>query len=261
MEPIFSIIIPTLNSESVIAAALKSVLGQTYSRFEIVVQDGGSTDNTVKIISSFDDPRIRIFQEHDSGIYDAMNKGLSKARGEWLMFLGSDDTLYSNTVLERISNYICGEEQILYGNVISSRFNGKYDGEFSKEKIRIKNICHQSIFYHRSVFEKIGIFNVRFRTHADWEHNLRWFFSPKIFKRYLDLTIANYSDGGYSSSVDDGFHRDERNFQYLLNGARQLSFREKMTVVKSQIVKGNVRLKAKFVFKLLINALRIFFHA
>src|SRR5215218_2671624 len=102
MSIFLSIIIPTYNAGNNLARALESVLQQTFSSFEVLIMDGLSTDNTSAIVESFHDERIQLFREGDRGIYDAMNKGIAKARGAWLYFLGSDDELYTSTVLEEI---------------------------------------------------------------------------------------------------------------------------------------------------------------
>ncbi len=86
--PIFSIIIPTFNSEKVIFDALKSCRAQTFTNIEILVMDGSSKDNTIPLVKEFAqrDERIKYVSEKDSGIYDAMNKGIKKANGDWVFF-------------------------------------------------------------------------------------------------------------------------------------------------------------------------------
>ena len=86
-----SIIIPTFNSANTLRRALDSIIGQTLNDLEVLIMDGVSTDQTLDIAKTYNDNRIRIFSEPDNGVYDAMNKGIDKASGEWLYFLGSDD--------------------------------------------------------------------------------------------------------------------------------------------------------------------------
>ena len=97
-----SIIIPTYNSASVLAKALDSIVKQNFTDWEVLVMDGVSTDNTIKVAQSYNDSRIHIFSEPDKGIYDAMNKGIEKAQGEWLYFLGSDDWLLNGNVFDSL---------------------------------------------------------------------------------------------------------------------------------------------------------------
>lgn len=226
---IFSIIIPTLNSEEMLKKCLESVVNQSFRDFEILIMDGLSTDNTLGIVKSFNDERIKIFSGKDEGIYDAMNKGIDKTNGEWLYFLGSDDELYNIDILLKVYNFILKNEvDIVYGNVYSSRFNGVYDGHFTKEKLEQKNICHQSMFFNRSVFRKIGTYNLKYKGHADWHHNLRCFFSPKIRTLYLDEVIANYSDGGYSSMFGDDEFAKMKSWELQVFKKNELSFKKKM---------------------------------
>src|SRR4051812_5182325 len=104
--PFFTIIIPVFNSEKTIDIAIGSVLNQQYTSYEVLIIDGLSKDNTLEKVRSYNDARIKIHSEKDSGIYDAMNKGIAKATGTWLMFLGSDDELHDNNVLADIHDAI-----------------------------------------------------------------------------------------------------------------------------------------------------------
>ena len=116
-----------------------------------------------------------------------MNKGVKAAKGEWLYFLGCDDKLYTGDVFKKVVEVFEQENfpDVIYGNVFSTRFNGIYDGEFTIEKIFHQNICHQAIFFRKTVFNKIGNFNVKYKANADWDFNLRWFLSKKIKKQYF----------------------------------------------------------------------------
>ncbi len=206
--PFFSIIIPTYKAASTLSVAIESILSQEASNYEVLIIDGCSTDNTVEVANSYNDHRIKIESQPDAGIYDAMNKGIKLARGEWIYFLGADDYLYDRKVLETLMLHFSPTIDVVYGNVSSTRWEELYDGEFNLEKIIKQNICHQSIFVRRNVFEKVGLFDLDFKVYADWEHNWRWFFNESINHKYVSLTVAEYADGGYSSTspVDPQFH-------------------------------------------------------
>jgi len=220
----FSIIVPTYNSEQTFRKCLESILCQSFTDFEILIIDGVSADKTLEIGKSFEDERIKIFSEKDSGIYDAMNKGIKFSKGNWLYFLGSDDALYSPTVLSDVYSQIQNMNvDILYGNVVSDRFNGKYDGAFNYEKLLNKNICHQSIFFNKKVFCNVGNFNLKYRALSDYDHNLRWFLNKKINVKYFDCTIANYSDNGYSSVTSDDAFLQDKNYNYIVYGYNSVS--------------------------------------
>lgn len=206
-----SVIIPTFNSEENISKCIESVLCQSFSDFEILIMDGGSSDKSIEILKSFNDDRVKIFSEKDLGVYDAMNKGILRATGDWLYFLGSDDVFYSNDILLKISDKInvCNSD-VIYGNVLidgsCSWANDKevYAGEFSFNKLYKHNICHQSIFYNRSfILQNELSFNLEFPVSSDWDFNLKaWLISEFV---YLDIIVAVFKTGGISSKFSDNF--------------------------------------------------------
>ena len=224
-DPILTIIIPTYNSGNTLEVALKSIINQTIKDIEILIIDGLSTDDTLKIAErhKLEFPNLNVISEKDKGIYDAMNKGISMAKGTWLYFMGSDDSLYESTTIEQIIN-IEGLKniEIVYGDVYSTRFNGSYDGLFTYSKLKNQNIGHQSIFFRKIIFSKIGGFNLKYRGHADWDHNIRWFFSSNLSKVYIDQIIANYADGGFSSVHGDNDFMRDKNFLLLQKGIGKL---------------------------------------
>jgi|GEM_PF-865102 len=204
----FSIIIPTHNTSGILPKALDSILAQTYKNYEIIIVDGDSTDGTLGIVKKYEkkfDGRLRWVSEPDSGIYDAMNKGIGMARGEWIYFLGSDDIFYSKKVLEEVSQKIeTSDTDIIYGNVQWGDTDKIYDGKFSALKLMEKNICHQAIFFKRSLFDKIGKFDLKYKLWADWVSNMRWFNDESIKREYFEIIVAKYGTEGFSSiSVQD----------------------------------------------------------
>lgn len=238
-KPFISIIIPTFNSQDTLLTCLESVLKQTFKDFEILILDNISKDNTLSIAKSFNDCRIKIFSEADKGIYDAMNKGIDLANGDWIFFLGSDDCFYKNTVLEKLLNFKCfTKNDVIYGNVISSRFNGKYAGEFTPEKLEFQNICHQAVFFNKKVFKIIGRFNLKYKAHADWDHNIRWFYNSKIKKKYVDIVVSNYADGGFSSIYTDELFIKNKN-QIIFTAGKEFLTLSKLIHLTTLIIKEN----------------------
>ncbi|MBX9782834.1 MAG: glycosyltransferase [Chitinophagaceae bacterium] len=203
----FSIIIPTYNSAATIEACLESIVIQSCTDWEVLIMDAISTDETIHLSETIakTDRRIRIFSEKDQGIYDAMNKGIAKAKGQWIYFMGSDDRLFDETVLKKIKNFAEQNStvSIFYGDVYSSRFNGRYAGSFTAEKLYEQNICHQAIFLKQDVFNIIGMFDLKFKSWADYEHNIRWFLNRGLQKKFIDIVVAEYADGGFSSGTPD----------------------------------------------------------
>ncbi len=223
--PFYSIIIPTYNSENTLFESIESVLNQTFIDFEILIIDNFSVDSTITLAKGFNDERLKIYSEKDFGIYDGMNKAIYLAKGNWLYFMGSDDRLYNREVLENISEVIKRNRELsaIYGNVVSSRFGGLYAGEFDSTKLYNQNICHQSIFLKKEVFRIAGKFNLKYNFLADYDNNIKWFFSKRVRKKYVDIIVANYADGGYSSlNSDIIFLNDKR--KLFLKFKHQLGF-------------------------------------
>jgi glycosyltransferase involved in cell wall biosynthesis len=203
-----SIIIPTYNSEAVLTSCLDSISHQSYPFVELIIVDGNSTDSTLSIAKRYSSnyKNVRWISESDKGIYDAMNKGIALAKGEWIYFLGSDDKLADNNVLEKVARATSNNQcELIYGNVkmvgdASWAENGAiYDGPFTVDKLFIKNICHQAVFYKREVFKRLGVFNIEYKVCADWDFNHRCF--ANFNTCYVDLVIAYFFAGGQSTNV------------------------------------------------------------
>jgi len=232
----FTIIIPTFNSERTITNALDSVFLQTFERYEIIVMDGVSTDATISMIASYNHPKISWYSESDCGIYDAMNKGIAKAKGEWLYFMGSDDRMYGPDVLQQVYDFILKEKaDVVYGDVYSTHYGGRYAGAFDTETLTRQNICHQAIFFKSSIFKKTGLFDLRYRIGADYDHNIKWFFNSKIPHAYMDLVIANFADGGYSYTHQDFVFERVKHYKLLCKGLNKLPFRALKRLCKIEL--------------------------
>jgi len=220
---LFTIIIPTYNSSALITKCLESICVQAFNNFEVIIVDGLSKDNTLQLAETYRHklPSLRISSEKDQGIYDAMNKGIELAKGEWLYFMGSDDYFYSNDVLLKISQAVNNNLDVIYGNVYDQKLNSIYDGEFSDRKLFYINICHQSIFFNKELFKKIGNYNLQYTFWADWDHNFRWFYNKQISKKHINLTISYYSTGGFSSNITtDNFSRIKKEKYLELTGKK-----------------------------------------
>lgn len=203
----YSIIVPAYNSAKVIRRCLDSVAVQTCQDYEVLVMDGNSTDDTVAVANAVKSEKIKVFSSPDHGIYDAMNKGIDKSSGEWLMFLGSDDYFYNKEVLEDMERFLTDDYDVVYGDV-ESHLSERHNGEWSVESLDA-NRCHQAIFYNRRFFGKSLRYNLKYPVLADFDINLRWFLDNRYTHRYVPIIISHYSSGGYSSRVRDiAFYRD-----------------------------------------------------
>lgn len=199
----FSIIIPVYNSATTLSENLKSIANQSYADYEIVFVDGGSTDETVEIIHHFKTEngqiRTRVLLGPDKGIYDAMNKGLDLALGEWLYFMGCDDRFCSPSVLAQVASEIEKEDlDLVYGNVEGAVSGARYIYD-TLSKVLSVGIHHQSVFYRRSLFTELGKYELKFKIASDYHFTLKVFLNNRYKTKYVDLDIAYYGEDGYSS--------------------------------------------------------------
>jgi glycosyltransferase involved in cell wall biosynthesis len=229
-RPQISVIVPVLNSRATLRRCLDSVLGQKSADFELVVVDGGSTDGSVDILREYSD-RIAFWESKpDGGVYPAFNRGISHAKGDWLYFLGSDDWLWSDDVLQKLAPHLSSaypEYRVVYGQVMYMNQRGETLtalGEpwerFRRHFLQGHMVPHQAVFHHRKLFEEHGPFNETFRVAGDYEFLLRELaHRPALF--VPGVIIAGYQHGG-GSSVPENWMRvlRERRRAYALNRVR-----------------------------------------
>lgn len=209
MSYYYTIIVPTFNSSGTLKECLQSILNQTFEDMEVLVSDGASTDATKQIVEGINDNRVVFFSEPDEGVYDAMNKAVSRAKGSWLLFLGSDDTLYTDRVLEQMKVYLDKTDaDMVYGNVkIAGSGSWGKDGEIYRGETPLttlfrSNICHQAICYSREIFNSSRIpYHLGYRVCADYDFNL--FCASKYKLEYAPVTLSVFNTGGLSSVADD----------------------------------------------------------
>ena len=210
-QPKISIIIATFNAASTLARALQSVRVQTYGHYELIIADGASTDGTVEIIKSHGNLITRWLSEPDSGVYDAWNKGLKLATGEWICFLGADDRFFSPAVLQDLSAHLATAYppyRVVYGQVVGMRDDGEVvftAGEpWSKAKLTFRsydNLPHPGLMHHRSLFDIHGLFDERFRFAADYELLLRELKANDAL--FVPVTTVAMGQGGLTTTPEN----------------------------------------------------------
>ncbi len=204
----FSIITVSYNSSSLLEKTILSVINQTYRDYEYIIIDGGSTDDTKVIIEKYADYISYWVSEPDKGIYDAMNKAARIAKGDWLFFINCDDQFYNNAVLETVARLIVTPDTIYYGDAVMLPDGHIHGGAFSKKGLCRLNICHQTIFYPRIVFEKYS-YNTNYKLYADWNLNIICMGDKTISFSYMNELISYYMLGGASYMHNDyAFEKD-----------------------------------------------------
>lgn len=144
-----SIITVTFNCQGTIESTINSILMQDFSNFELIIIDGASTDGTLNVINKYKSRIKCIVSEPDNGIFDAMNKGIERATGDFVLFMNSGDTFVNNHVLSLIN--FDKEYGVIYGNMVINFRNKKLECKpepffKSKDYIKTMGICHQCIF-------------------------------------------------------------------------------------------------------------------
>lgn len=192
--PIVSVIIVVWNRVATIDNAIKSVLAQSRCDIECIVIDGGSTDGTLDVLRKYEGS-IKYLSEPDRGIYDAMNKGISLAKGKWIYFLGSDDELIDSSVIAKVFSDGEADAELLYGDV-KYRDGRIFASRFSDALIIKNSVHHQGAFYSASLFKNFS-YNADFSVYSDYELNLIAYLNNFKAKRVAQI-IALCGDGGVS---------------------------------------------------------------
>ena len=207
-----TIITATYNSEKSIIETLASVSNQSYSNIEHIIVDGASADSTLSLISRNASNNIRIISEKDTGIYEALNKGINLARGEIIGFLhagdrfGNDETI--NNIVRQFTLNMHGKNDSIgvYGDLIYySPVNEKKvrywkSGIFQAKLIRYGWMPpHPTLFLHKSVYDKIGGYSEKYKISGDYEFILRLFQCKPLNMVYYPHVITEMSIGGESN--------------------------------------------------------------
>ena len=196
--PLVSVVTVVFNGKDVIERTLKNVLAQDYPNIEYIVVDGGSTDGTLEILKQYQSRLAYLCSEPDRGIYDAMNKGIAVASGDWINFMNAGDEFWSVDTVSKSAAQMLGEESVLYGGV-----EIHYPGFFRAENPgcpdrlwRGMQFCHQSTFI-RLPYHKNNTFNTANSIAADLEFFYTAHFKGENFKN-LNQIVSRVITGGVS---------------------------------------------------------------
>ncbi len=204
-----TIITINYNNLSGLQKTIDSVLAQTYKDYEWIVIDGGSTDGSKELIEQYQSHFTFWGSEPDNGIYNAINKGISHATGDYVQFLNSGDWLYDKTTLDKAFTTIDTKYDIYYGDMVQVNDGDKlnpitYPDELGFFFFPYNNICHQATFYRRTLFEN-NPYDESFSIVSDWAMNINLLFKGSTFN-HLNQFIVYYDNRGRSSDADPKHH-------------------------------------------------------
>ena len=213
-----SIITVCFNSEATIEDTIKSVLAQKYDNYEYLIIDGLSKDHTLDIVHKYEKKfkgKMKIISEKDKGLYDAMNKGITLSTGDIIGIINSDDVLIDEFVFQKINDATTNETDVLYGNLVycdSTLKNVVRDYISGKRHKYEWCPAHPTMYIKRSVFDKVGLYNLKYKVSSDYDMMVRINkenFNFTYLNEYLVLMrLGGVSNGikGYIKNFKDAYH-------------------------------------------------------
>ena len=218
-----SIITVTYNSLTTLKDAYASLCAQTYTQWEWIVQDGGSSDGTLEWLESLSDARVNWVSEKDHGIYDALNKAVSRASGEWIGLLHSDDLYPNAEVLSQVVAAFKTAMDGVYGDLKyvlekdTQKVLRHWQSEAFSPTLLRKGWMppHPTLFLRKEVYAKVGGFDTRYRIAADYDFILRVFRTPQLKIHYLPQVLMLMRQGGASSKLSNLVAKSKEDLQIM----------------------------------------------
>ncbi len=207
VKPLFSIITVTYNAASTLPPTIASVMEQTCDLYEMIVVDGASTDGTLDLLREYTNANLRWISEPDKGIYDAMNKGIAMAEGEYLIFLNAGDRFASSETLQLLADAAMDDDfpGIIYGQTDIVDSDGRVLGPRhlrAPEVLTLDSfkdgmtVCHQAFVALRKI---TGFYNLDYRFSADYDWCIRCLQHSRR-NHYVDETIIHYLSEGMTTA-------------------------------------------------------------
>lgn len=206
MNKKLSIITINYNDLEGLKRTVESVVNQTWQEFEYIIIDGGSTDGSAEYIESQKQYFDYWVSEPDKGIYNAMNKGIAKATGEYLLFLNSGDHLFSDTVLEKNHHYLEKFDLVYFNIEIANGKSSKivsYPEKLSFSFFYSATICHQSTLIKKTLFETVGLYDENLKFVSDWKFFMLSLFRFNCSYMKIDTVFTTYYLDGISSDFEN----------------------------------------------------------
>lgn len=262
-----SIITVNYNDKLGLEKTIKSVLDQENIVFEYLVIDGNSNDGSKDIIEKYKDKINYWVSEPDSGIYNAMNKGIRAATGDYLLFLNSGDWLFENNSIANVDKLITGSKDIYYGNAIF-KFDKKdkvvkYEERISFQFFTHNSFCHQATFIKKQLFQDIFMYNENLKIVSDWEFFIYSICIKNVSHQYIDVIVANYDLQGISSRPEfEDLKQKEREQVFNTHFPMFIGDYENLNELNSKRMVSVLNIKkhkyAWKIFKALISLFEIF---
>jgi glycosyltransferase involved in cell wall biosynthesis len=220
-KPLVSIITVVFNGKNHLEETIQSIVNQTYKNLEYIIIDGGSTDGTLDIIYQYDTKIDYWLSEKDGGIYDAMNKGIKQASGDWLLFIGADDCLFSGDVIASVS-FLDFKNHLLISGCVIYDTGTKVCSRLGFSTLLHNTVHHQSSFYNSKLFLNWK-YDTKFHVIADYELNLILYLT-NARTVMIDKVISFCREGGVSRENYQLVYRETNEVRRIHLGKKSLLF-------------------------------------
>lgn len=215
-----SIITATYNAAKTLEQTISSIIHQDYTDVEYIIVDGGSTDDTISIIKKYESYGIKWISEPDGGLYEALNKGICMASGDYIEIIGADDALADSNVISRIASEIEDTTDILCGQVWYVNEVTKTQRVYSNTEMQDKNHYRGGMPPHAAMFVRREIllrypFDISYRISGDYKFFLQCYYDNTIKIQYVDDFVAFFAASGISSNFEDCCREEKRLYQEL----------------------------------------------
>lgn len=194
-----SIITINFNNLNGLIKTVESVLNQTNKDYEYIIIDGGSTDGSKEYIESKSVHFDLWVSEPDKGIFNAMNKGIEKATGDYLLFLNSGDCLNGNNILNEFLNHNDFQGDIIYGDLKFEKGRMKFPNQLTPFFFVISSLPHQATLFKREVFESMGLYDELLKISSDRSFYIKCFLSNQFHFQYLPIELTLFDQKGISN--------------------------------------------------------------
>ena len=194
-KPLITVITTVFNGDEFLEEAIRSVINQTYDNVEFIIIDGGSTDETLNIIKKYEDRIDYWVSERDDGIYDAMNKGLVLAKGQYVYFMGSDDRLIKNSLIKIFNGTLIKTDKLI---ALPVAINSVTNLVYPVIELPVPVVHHQGAIFNLLNLKQVGLYSNRYKFHSDFD--LMCKYVSKYGVQYLDNPICIFRKGGASTS-------------------------------------------------------------
>lgn len=215
-----TIITASYNAVKTIEQTILSVVHQDYPNLEYIIVDGGSTDGTVDIIRKYESYGIKWISESDEGLYDALNKGVQIATGDYIEIIGADDALVSSDIISRVVRQLGPCIDVLCGQVWAVDEISKKQGIYTNLSMRDQEMYHGGMTPHIAMFTRKDLllrypFDTSYRIAADYKFFLQCYYDKQVQMQYIDEIVAFFSVSGMSSNDKACWLEDNRIYQEL----------------------------------------------